>query len=162
MKLVSGTCALIECEVVESLGAGVLVTANKNDRDQGPLLCMARSTVHNCDFGGIEAREGGNLIVQDCEVYDNGLGVLIWNPLPKDKMKVKLHGCAIFNNDREGVLASGLIANTLNDYANNVSVQLEGCKIHHNQIGASLAFFKEYSVKNNTIFSNGSWGIFLR
>ena len=157
MKLVSGTCALIECEVVESLGAGVLVTANINDRDQGPLLCMARSAVHNCNFGGIEARAGGNLIVQDCEVYDNRQGVLIWNPLPNDKMRVKLHGCAIFNNDREGVLASPSF-----DYANNVSVQLEGCKIHHNQIGASLGFFKEYSVKNNTIFSNGSWGIFLR
>ena len=156
MKLVSGTCALIECEVVESLGAGVLVTTRKNDRDQGPLLCMARSKVHNCDFGGIEARAGGNLTVQDCEVYDNRQGVFIWNPLPKDKMKVKLNGCTIFNNDREGVLASCY------DYANNVSVQLEGCRIHHNQIGASLAFFKEYSVKNNTIFSNGSWGIFLR
>ena len=152
-----GMCAVIECEFIESLGAGALVTNVNSDPGTSPLLYMVRSKVHNCDFGGIEARSGGNLVVKDCQVYDNRQGILIWSPHPEDVMKVIIQECEIFNNSREGVFASDHF-----NYKNNVSVTLEGCKIHHNQIGVSLAFYKEFYLNSNSIFSNGSWGIFLR
>ena len=48
------------------------------------------------------------------------------------------------------------------NYNNNMRVVFEKNYIHHNQIGLSLSHARSVDIRENLIFSNRSWGIFLR
>ena len=47
-------------------------------------------------------------------------------------------------------------------YDNSTLLVVEGGSVHHNQIGLSLEFLKYVDVSNCQVFSNRSWGIYLR
>ena len=184
-----GRCAMIRWEIKYSLGAGALVTAEGNNvyeelkktmqivakekvdstkfnelKDHinneisnhmgQPLLFMKGCKITNCGGAASEARQHGNLILEDCELHDNDVGVLAWN----GAADVIVRGCTVANNKREGIHGGSADYS----YDNPTRISVEQSTIHHNQIGLSLEYMKGISVRNCEIFSNRSWGIYLR
>ena len=47
-------------------------------------------------------------------------------------------------------------------YCNSTKIAMSENEIHHNSIGISTGFLKSVLIQGNRIFSNMSWGIFLR
>ena len=104
-----GSCVLLECEIIGSSGAGVIVgkpgsletpdspfshldeilseRGLMSDKISGminkfsgilnsePFLYMKTSTIRNCGFSGVEAREQGSVLLERCNISDNNFGV---------------------------------------------------------------------------------------
>jgi parallel beta-helix repeat protein len=152
VALIKGLCVMINCEFFDCMGAGALVV--QDDQSRESHLYMKGCTMRNCGCAGAEAREKGNLILDNCSITESRQGVLIWI----SARTAVIRGCDINNNKGEGILMSD--SNLL--YDNPMRLILEGSHIHHNQIGVSLSHVRSVDVRNNQIFSNRSWGIFLR
>ena len=114
---------------------------------------MKGCSVQNCVFSGVEVRQYGNMILEECSISDNRTGVSAWN----FASNVLIKGCDIFNNKSEEI-----VTNENFTYDTPTRVRVENCIIHHNQLGLSLAFSRSLDVVHNKIFSNRSWGIELR
>ena len=148
-----GQCAMIRCEISDCLGGGALVAKTEKRQDSEPLLYMKSCRIRNCQCAGAEAREHGNLILEDCDISANRQGVLVW----MKASTVKIIGCNIYNNKWEGILGTEEYT-----YDNPTKLLVEGGSVHHNQIGLSLEYLKSVDVCNSKVFSNRTWGIFLR
>ena len=149
-----GVCALINCTILESLGAGVLVL--RDDNKVGPqesLLYMRGCLLSNCGFAAVECRKDGNLILEDCKIMDSAVGVFIWNFASSAILK----RCEIFHIDSEGIHACSACVDD-----NQIKLVVEDCKVHHCQLGYSLEYVKSINVRNCQIFSNRSWGMAIR
>eukprot|EP00091_Calanus_sinicus_P012301 TRINITY_DN27824_c0_g1_i1.p1 TRINITY_DN27824_c0_g1~~TRINITY_DN27824_c0_g1_i1.p1 ORF type:complete len:167 (-),score=21.65 TRINITY_DN27824_c0_g1_i1:2-442(-) len=107
-------------------------------------------TIRNCGKAGVEAREFGNLLVENSEIHDNYQGAIIW----RDAQNVKISNCNIYDNRNEGILAMQDDEN----YDNFSSVILEGNNIHNNMVGISTAFMRNLEVIDNQLYLNRSWG----
>ena len=147
---------MVQCAMLDCLGAGALVLWP--DHQTGivtpPWLYMKDCTMRNCGFAGAEAREEGNLVLDNCSISDCSQGVLVW----MDAHNVSVRKSSIYNSKAEGIIVQDPDLN----YNNDMRVVLEGNRIHHNQIGISLSHVRSADIHGNLIFSNRSWGIFLR
>ena len=150
--VMKGCCIMINCSIYDCLGAGVLVLNQEKDVEE-PFLYMKECTVYNCLFSGVEARQFGSMVLEGCLISENKQGVSAW----EFASNVVVRKCDIFNNKGEGII-------TKEDYTYDTParVTVEDCRIHHNQLGMSLAYSKSLDIHNNSIFSNRSWGIALR
>ena len=148
----NGQCAMIRCEISDCLGGGALVS-NSDGQVSEPLLYIKSCKIYNCQSAGAEARENGSLILEGCDISANKQGVLFF----MKASNVKISGCHIYNNTCEGILGSEAYS-----YDNPTKLFVEGGSVHHNQIGLSLEFLKLVDVSNCKVFSNRSWGIYLR
>ena len=148
----NGQCAMIRCEIRDCLGGGALVSKPDGQVSE-PLLYIKSCKIYNCQSAGAEARENGSLILEGCDISANKQGVLFF----MKASNVKISGCHIYNNTCEGILGSEAYS-----YDNPTKLFVEGGSVHHNQIGLSLEFLKLVDVSNCKVFSNRSWGIYLR
>ena len=153
---VRGICVMVNCDMLDCLGAGALVMWPDNQTEivTPPWLYMKGCTMRNCGFAGAEAREEGNLVLESCTISDCTQGVLVW----MDAHEVVVRRSDIYNSKLEGVLVTDPDLN----YNNSMRVKFEENFIHHNQIGMSLSHVRSVDITGNQIFSNRSWGIFLR
>ena len=122
-------------------GGGALVS------DKGSRLFVRKCEVYS-NQNGLEARNGGQLIATENNVYGNSTHGFLIGPDP---------GCClisnnkIFENHQEGVY----VANNKQE----ALVTVDGNEIHHNMaFGLSLTD-SHLSISNNNIFENGFWGI---
>ena len=69
-----------------------------------------------------------------------------------------IKGCAIFANKGEGVH----VTDGNESYDNSTRLVVEDTHVHHNQIGVSLEYVRSISIQNCKVFSNRSWGIYMR
>ena len=169
----AGSCALMKCDIKGSPGAGVLVAGRKAEEvqvemllnkvlfnrvdtnsDEEPFLCMKTSSVSNCGYSGVEAREQGSMFLEDCHLYDNSNGVLVW----RNAVNVTIRGSTISANKKEGIH----VVDANESYDNSTKFVLENSHVHHNQIGLSLEWVRSVSIQNCKVFSNRSWGIYMR
>ena len=142
-----GQCAMIRCEISDCLGAGALV-CKPDGQTSEPVLYMKSCRISNCQCSGAEVREGGSLVLEDCDISSNSNGVLAW----KNASSVKIESCNINNNAMEGIHGAGLDFS----YDNSTQLVVKGGSVHHNQIGLSLEFLKYVIVSNCKVFSNQS------
>ena len=151
-----GVCVMVQCAMLDCLGAGALVLWPDNQTGivTPPWLYMKGCTMRNCGFAGAEAREEGNLVLENCKISDCSQGILVW----MDAHNVIVRKSSIYNSKAEGVIVTDPSMN----YNNNMRVVFEQNYIHHNQIGLSLSHARSVDIRGNLIFSNKSWGIFLR
>ena len=94
-----GRCAMIKCEIQENRGGGALV-ANHAGGLCELLLYMKSCTVRKSACSGVEARQYGSLILEDCDISDNQQGVLVWH----DATNVMIKRSRIYNNTDEGIM----------------------------------------------------------
>ena len=151
--VITGQCAMIRCEISDCLGAGALV-CKSDEQTIEPVLYMKSCRIRNCQMSGAEVREGGRLVLEDCDISSNSNGVFAW----KNASSVKIQSCNINSNANEGIHGAGLDFS----YDNSTRLVVEGGSVHHNQIGLSLEFLKNVDVSNCKVFSNRSWGIYMR
>ena len=67
----------------------------------------------------------------------------------------------------ERIIKKVVGCNTVNEeddesYDNSMKLVMEDTHVHHNQIGLSLEWVRSVSVQNCKVFSNRSWGIYMR
>ena len=122
-------------------GGGALVS------EKGSRLFVRKCEVYS-NQNGLEAKDGGQLIATENNVYGNSTHGFLIGPDP---------GCClisnnkIFENQKEGVY----VANNKQE----ALVTVDGNDIHHNMaFGLSLTDC-HLSISNNKIFENGFWGI---
>ena len=122
-------------------GGGALVS------DKGSRLFVRKCEVYS-NQNGLEAKDGGQLIATENNVYGNSTHGFLIGPDP---------GCClisnnkIFENQKEGVY----VANNKQE----ALVTVDSNDIHHNMaFGLSLTDC-HLSISNNKIFENGFWGI---
>ena len=151
IAVLKGHCLIYNCTVDESLGGGFM--SSGEEEEFPPVIYLKNCSIQNCSMAGVEARSGGSAFLENCEVKNNDQGVASW----AFSKTVVLKNCDISNNINEGIIAQ---ENGTYDNQNNLVV--ENCNIHHNQIGLSLAYLPFVFLKNNSIYSNRSWGITLR
>jgi len=151
--LARGRCAMMRCDISNQIAGGVLVE-NHSGQIMDLLLYMKSCVISNCGLSGVEVRQYGNLILEDCDINRNQAGVSVW----MNASNVLIKGCRIYDNRNEGVLSSDQNMS----FDNLMRVIIEDNSIHHNQIGLSLEYVKRLNVKSNKVFSNRSWGVYLR
>ena len=93
-----GICVMIDSDISDCLGAGALVTNSEG------YLYMERCTVRKCGYSGVEVRENGNLLLKDCNIHENYVGILSW----ECPLKVLILGCSVYNNTNEGIHGSDI------------------------------------------------------
>ena len=144
---------MVRCEMSNAAAGGALVD-NRPGQVMELLLYMKSCVISNCRLAGVEVRQYGNLILEDCDIHRNSKGVLAW----MSASNVMIKGCRIYDNRDEGVLAT----DENWSFDNHMNIIIEENNIHHNQIGLSLEYVKRLSVQSNRVFSNRSWGVYLR
>ena len=69
-----GRCAMINCQIFDCKGAGVLV-CNDSEEIKELLLYVKGCSIKNCMYSGAEARQYGTLILEDCRISENRCGI---------------------------------------------------------------------------------------
>ena len=153
-----GTCAMLNCEISNCIGAGILVLNDfELPQAQELLLYMKGCTIRHCDFAGAEARQHGNMFLEDCDISNNCKGIMVHD----NASNVLFSRSNIFNNNLEGIIGGeNLMLGS--SYDSTTRLMIDKCSIHHNQLGVSLAYLRSIAVQNSQVFSNRSWGIFLQ
>ena len=122
-------------------GGGALVS------DKGSRLFVRKCEVYS-NQNGLEARNGGQLIATENNVYGNSTHGFLIGPDP---------GCCLISNNKifENHQEGAYVANNKQE----ALVTVDGNEIHHNMaFGLSLTD-SHLSISNNNIFENGFWGI---
>ena len=142
IQVKGGSTVYITCSQIHHCGGGAALVSDKGSR-----LFVRKCEVYS-NQNGLEARDGGQLIATENNVYGNTTHGFLIGPEP---------GCClisnnqIFENHKEGVY----VANNKRE----ALVTVDGNDIHHNMaFGLSLTDC-HLSISNNKIFENGFWGI---
>ncbi|KAJ7365922.1 hypothetical protein OS493_002653 [Desmophyllum pertusum] len=116
----------------------------------GSQLSVRKCDVYRNHQGGLEAREGGELVASENRIFDSGFHGVVIGP---DAGECDIDGNKIFENKREGIIA----------LRNKTKISIRNNDIHHNRaFGLSLDLNPQLVISNNKIFENGFWGILAR
>ncbi|HBH84215.1 MAG: hypothetical protein A2X05_11755 [Bacteroidetes bacterium GWE2_41_25] len=139
-------------------------------------------TVRNNQRDGIYVQKDGDITINNCKVYSNGLitttdhnGIFGWLG------GVKITNCDIYDNGRRDILSHGIyqfltsgpvtISNcTIHDQPNGSGVRLRGsgtvtnCKIYNNShsgfnLNTNEIYNVSYIINNNLVYGNKVYGI---
>jgi parallel beta-helix repeat protein len=136
----SGRAEIEDCDI-SSCAEGVRISFSE---------CTLRNAVVHSNTGtGIRSQDS-SLKMSDCEIRDNGAGVICSSLLECSRGMVKAEDCTIENNEENGVsleAAEGVISN---------------CRILGNEAGISLDGTARAIITDNIVKNNDGWGIAAR
>ena len=139
-----GGCGHIEnCEISSCGGGGAIVDG------EGSRLVVRSCQVFKNHQVGLEAREGGRLVVSENRIYNNGHHGILVGPLAG---RTLIRANDIFENRKTGVIVTN----------GKEELVVEGNDIHHNMAFGLSLDDGQLSIADNKIFENGFWGILCK
>ena len=145
VQILNGALGLFEnCSIHDCGGGGTLVA--KED---------SRMEVRKCEVfknsqSGLEAREGGKLIVSGNRIFGNGSHGISLGP---GAGECEINENKIFENLKEGMLV----------FKNTNKIVIRNNDVHHNRpFGLYLEDSSLLIISDNKIFENGFWGILAK
>ena len=147
VQIVDGAFGLIEnCKIHNCGGGATLVVMEESH------LEVRKCEVYKNNQGGLEAREGGQLLASGNRIFDNGYHGIVLGPMAGE---CDIDGNKIFENRKEGMLVISNLSSRKIVIRNN--------DVHHNgPSGLSLDNNSHILIRNNKIFENGFWGIIAK
>jgi len=99
--------------------------------------------IHNNESAGIQVMAGTHITIQDCQIFENGGNGI---SSPYGNCIIFVYDCDVYGNGGSGVVANG---------------NVQGCSIWGNYNMGLVFMGPNSSIRDNEIFSNGGYGVFI-